>query len=94
MPKFDERVNETQMWLNVTYEKNPKWSHVEMDGKTGWPTIRGLIRALQIEIGISEPNGYFGPATEAACPTLRKNLDSKDERLQRLVIYISRIYVV
>lgn len=85
MPKFDERVNETQMWLNVTYEKNPKWSHVEMDGKTGWPTIRGLIRALQIEIGISGPNGYFGPATEAACPTLRKNLDSKDKRLQRLV---------
>lgn len=82
--RFDTMVHEVQEHLNALYSTNPYWVKIEENGKTGWPTIRGLIRALQIEIGISEPNGNFGPATEAACPTLKKNLNPSESE-ERLV---------
>ena len=82
---MDQMVLTTQSWLNDTYKNNPNWVTLELTGKTGWPTIRGLIRALQIEIGISSPNGNFGPATEAACPTLKMDLNTTDPRTNRLV---------
>lgn len=69
----DEMVYKTQVYLNSAYSKNPNWVHLNEDGFTGFKTIQGLIRALQIQIGISTPNGTFGPATEEACPTLEKN---------------------
>lgn len=84
MQRLDEMVLKTQKYLNATYNTNPNWVMIDENGKTGWPTIRGLIRGLQIEIGISTPNGNFGPATEAACPTLSKNLNP-DEKTERLV---------
>lgn len=84
MERLDEMVLRTQQHLNSTYSGNSNWVKVTENGKTGWPTIRGLIRALQIEIGISTPNGTFGPATEAACPTLKKDL-SPSEDTKRLV---------
>lgn len=82
-PDGDVMVLKTQEYLNTTYSWNPNWVRIEPNGKTGWPTIKGLIRALQIETGISTPNGTFGPATEAACPTLKKDLNptNKTERL-------------
>lgn len=83
--RIDDRILETQQWLNITYLENPHWEVVELTGKTGWPTIRGLITALQIEIGISTPNGNFGPATEAACPTLKMDLEATDQKTNRLV---------
>lgn len=82
---MDQMVLTTQSWLNDTYKNNPNWVTLELTGKTGWPTIRGLIRALQIEIGISSPNGNFGPATQAACPTLKMDLNTTDPRTNRLV---------
>lgn len=82
--KLDEMVLITQVYLNETYKNNSHWIKIDENGKTGWPTIRGLIRALQIETGISTPNGNFGPATEAACPTLKKDLNPSD-KTQRLV---------
>lgn len=80
----DEMVLKTQRYLNSTYSNNPNWVTLDEDGFTGWNTIKGLIRALQIETGISTPNGTFGPATEEACPTLQKNLIPSD-KTQRLV---------
>ncbi|MGL5438766.1 MAG: glycoside hydrolase domain-containing protein, partial [Filifactoraceae bacterium] len=80
----DVMVSKTQEYLNTTYSSNPNWVRIDPDGKTGWATIRGLIRALQIEVGISTPNGTFGPATEAACPTLKKELNPTD-KTKRLV---------
>lgn len=84
MQRLDEMVLRTQQYLNTTYRSNSNWIMISEDGQTGWGTIRGLIRALQIETGISTPNGTFGPATEAACPTLSKNLNP-DEKTKRLV---------
>ncbi|MGL5329171.1 MAG: glycoside hydrolase domain-containing protein [Peptostreptococcaceae bacterium] len=84
MERLDEMVLRTQQYLNATYISNPNWVRLSEDGQTGWGTIRGLIRALQIETGISTPNGTFGPATEAACPTLSKNFNP-DEKTKRLV---------
>ncbi|WP_250673294.1 peptidoglycan-binding protein (plasmid) [Paraclostridium ghonii] len=84
MQQIDSMVLETQNYLNRTYSGNPDWIRVDPDGRTGWGTIRGLIRALQIETGISTPNGNFGPATEAACPTLNEDLNPS-EKTKRLV---------
>ena len=64
--RYDQMVLETQQYLNAIYGNNEHWVMIDENGKTGWPTIRGLIRALQIETNISTPNGNFGPATEAA----------------------------
>ena len=81
--RYDQMVLETQQYLNAIYGNNEHWVMIDENGKTGWPTIRGLIRALQIETNISTPNGNFGPATEAACPTLKKNLNPS-EKTKRL----------
>ena len=81
--QFDVKVFETQSYLNLTYSNNPNWVTLEEDGKTGWPTIRGLIRALQIELGVAV-DGSFGPGTESKCPTLSKNLNP-DDKTSRLV---------
>ena len=81
--RYDQMVLETQQYLNAIYGNNEHWVMIDENGKTGWPTIRGLIRSLQIETNISTPNGNFGPATEAACPTLKKNLNPS-EKTKRL----------
>lgn len=63
---MDYWVQHTQMWLNNTYGNNPNWVRLDENGLTGWNTIYGLTRALQIELGLSNPNGNFGPATTQA----------------------------
>lgn len=82
---MDKKILETQNWLNGTYENNKYWVHVEPTGKTGWPTIRGLITALQIELGIAAPNGSFGPATEAAYKTLTMNSNNEDPSIKNQI---------
>lgn len=67
---MDYWVQHTQMWLNNTYGNNSNWVRLEENGITGWPTIYGLIRALQIELKLSNPNGNFGPATTEAVKKL------------------------
>lgn len=67
---MDERVLEVQSWLNITYYNNQHYSVIEENGKTGWITIRALTTALQIELGIAQPTGSFGPTTTSLCPTL------------------------
>src|SRR5471030_490613 len=67
---MDQMVLKVQTWLNTTYSGNANYTKVSEDGITGGTTVAALITALQIEIGISSPDGAFGPATQAACPTL------------------------
>ena len=67
---MDYWVQHTQMWLNNTYGNNPYWVRLSENGVTGWNTIYGLTRALQIELGLSTPNGNFGPATTQAVKDL------------------------
>jgi peptidoglycan hydrolase-like protein with peptidoglycan-binding domain len=62
----DPWVRNTQTWLNRTYSVQPGWVPVPVTGRTGWPTMYALTRALQIELKISPLSDNFGPATLAA----------------------------
>ena len=59
---MDEMVLEVQVWLNKTYNVG-----VVEDGNTGQATFKGLIKALQTELGIAA-DGTFGNGTLNACP--------------------------
>ena len=59
---MDIKVKETQQWLNSTY---PGVISVAEDGITGWGTVRGLIKALQIELNVAA-DGILGDATLSA----------------------------
>lgn len=62
----DPWVTATQNWLNATYTGVPGWNPVTVNGKTGWPTMYALTRALQHELGITSLSDNFGPGTLAA----------------------------
>lgn len=59
----DQMVLKTQQWLNTTYGSRIGFGSVEETGNTGWATIYGLIRALQIELGITATANNFGEGT-------------------------------
>jgi RHS repeat-associated protein len=73
---MDEMVLETQQWLNKTYGNDSRFNRVSENGRTGWETVYGLTRALQIEEGIQETSDNFGPTTMRLCPTL--SIESED----------------
>jgi peptidoglycan hydrolase-like protein with peptidoglycan-binding domain len=78
MDQKDQMVLLTQQWLNGVYKDNINYSVIIDDGVTGWATITALTKALQIELGISTPNGNFGPATSAAFGSLSINSQPQD----------------
>ena len=73
----DQKVLEVQRWMNTTYFGNKNWVQVETDGETGIKTVAGLIRALQIELGL-DVDGSFGPGTKSAFNSLYPNGLSKN----------------
>lgn len=84
---MDTRVLQTQEWLNKTYGQIANFPTVIEDGITGAGTFKALIYALQIEIGISNPDGVFGNDTLSKCPTLKESL-IPDSEVPRNIIYI------
>ena len=60
----DAMVYLTQRWLNQEYGDVPGFGYVTEDGRTGWDTVYGLTRALQVELGIADLADNFGPTTE------------------------------
>ncbi len=62
----DEMVYLTQRWLNQEYGDVEDFGSVTENGKTGWDTVYGLLRALQHELGITELANSFGSATVSA----------------------------
>lgn len=56
-------VLNSQRWLNNTYGSKPGYNTIAEDGSTGWETMFGLTRALQIELGITDTSDTFGPTT-------------------------------
>ncbi len=62
---MDQMVYEAQKWLNTTYGSHPGYKVIEEkeNGRTGWPTMYALTRALQIELNIATPVDSFGPTT-------------------------------
>ncbi|QXE02278.1 glycoside hydrolase domain-containing protein [Terribacillus sp. DMT04] len=59
----DQKVWETQNWLNGTYRGRQGYQVIDVNGRTGWSTMYALTRALQIELGIGTPVDSFGPTT-------------------------------
>jgi peptidoglycan hydrolase-like protein with peptidoglycan-binding domain len=62
----DYRVQDSQAWLNRTYGDLIGWEALDEDGITGWQTIYGLRRALQVELGVFPLGTAFGDTTRAA----------------------------
>ena len=63
----DAMVYLTQRWLNQEYGDVPGFGYVTEDGRTGWDTVYGLTRALQVELGIADLADNFGPTTARIC---------------------------
>lgn len=84
---MDSRVLQTQKWLNDTYGNVANFPKVDEDGITGNSTFHALIYALQIEIGVENPDGIFGKDTLRKCPTLCASLLPSSE-VPRNIIYI------
>lgn len=84
---MDSRVLQTQQWLNQTYGNVEGFPAVTEDGITGNATFHALIYALQIEIGVENPDGVFGNDTLNKCPTLSASL-IPDSEVPRNIIYI------
>lgn len=59
----DDMVYLTQKWLNQEYGDVEGFTPVTENGKTGWNTIYGLIKALQHELGITNLSNNFGSTT-------------------------------
>lgn len=59
----DPWVQAVQIWYNTEYRGKNGYVEIDEDGIVGPGTCKALVRALQIELGISTPNGNFGPAT-------------------------------
>jgi len=56
-------VKEAQVWLNATYSWNPYYISCDEDGFVGQGTMKSFVCALQIALGVSYPDGDFGPGT-------------------------------
>ena len=78
---MDIKVKETQEWLNNTY---PNQITVDEDGITGWGTVRGLIKALQIELGVTV-DGVLGQGTLSAFTPLSPDSDSTVQTINRQI---------
>lgn len=66
---MDEKVIQTQQWVNKTYKGRLGYSEIPVDGITGTATFKALIKALQIELGVAV-DGDFGISTLNACPPM------------------------
>lgn len=82
---MDEAVLRAQKWVNENYLEKNGYTAISEDGITGQNTVKALIIALQIEIGVSSPNGTFGPATTSLCPTLSKDVNAAASNIVKIL---------
>lgn len=85
---MDTLVQKTQEWLNKTYGGRIGYSPLREDGITGWSTVKALTFALQVELGVSSPNGFFGPDTTEkfkAISPISMNSDSTKENINYII---------
>ena len=82
---MDEAVLRAQKWVNENYLSKNGFATISEDGITGQNTVKALIIALQIEIGVSSPNGTFGPTTTSLCPTLSKNVNAAASNIVKIL---------
>ncbi|WEV27721.1 DUF1906 domain-containing protein [Streptomyces sp. 71268] len=64
----DEQVRRAQRFLNTTYGDGALLgiSKLDENGRTGWPMMYALTRALQFELGIKTLSNSFGQGTMSA----------------------------
>lgn len=58
----DANVKKAQVYLNSMFGGHPKWVKLDEDGYTGTETIKGIIRAFQIQNNVTVV-GSAGPET-------------------------------
>ena len=84
--KGDIKVLAAQKWLNETYTGKFTYTPVEEDGIIGSATIKALIIALQIELGIgNNSSGFFGPATASMCPEISKSNPGNNSNIIKIL---------
>lgn len=59
----DQNVKAAQKYLNAMFGGHKDWVKLDEDGKTGTAVMQGIIRAFQIQNGISTITGTVGPLT-------------------------------
>ena len=91
---MDNLVYTTQQWLNLNYGDNSYYTVIDDDGVTGWGTMKALITALQIELGIDKPNGTFGPATRAAFRNLSITTTPLDDTVESEVSLQNQLFIL
>ncbi|QIM17974.1 DUF1906 domain-containing protein [Leucobacter coleopterorum] len=77
---MDTQVLASQQFLNKAYAGVAGYVAAPENGKTGWPTMFALTRALQIELGVSPRSDGFGPATTAAFTSQVGTLSSSSNK--------------
>lgn len=71
---LDTKVLEAQRWLNKTYVGKFTYAPIKEDGIAGDSTIKALVIALQIELGMGNgSSGFFGPMTSSMCPVVSRS---------------------
>ena len=66
----DNNVLKAQTYLNAMFGGHTDWVTLDEDGITGTTTMQGIIRAFQIQNGISSITGTVGPLTLAKMRSL------------------------
>lgn len=84
---MDERVKDAQVWLNKKYQGKTGFKTISVTGRTGNVVMQALVTALQIELGIENPTGYFGKATENLYNKnpIKKGDEDKDKSIIRIL---------
>lgn len=78
-------VQKVQKWLNEEYRGRNGYVVISEDGIVGLGTCKALIRAMQLELGISTPNGTFGPATISAFIAVGIKENTSNKNLIRIL---------
>ncbi len=60
---MDSNVLTAQKYLNAMFGGHPSWTLLEENGNTGTATMEGIIRAFQINNGVSSITGTTEPVT-------------------------------
>ena len=77
----DSSVLRAQQYLNAMFGGHPDWVKIDEDGYTGSEVMEGIIRAFQIQNGVSGVTGTVGPLTIAKMKSLPviKKMNPDDE---------------
>ncbi|GAA3798424.1 DUF1906 domain-containing protein [Sphaerisporangium flaviroseum] len=88
----DKLVLQAQQWVNSVYGGVAGYTPIPEDGKTGWTTVRALIRALQHELGVAPLSDTFGPATMGTLTTAWPVIDAATTNQNIIKIVQSALY--